>query len=192
MKSRKIVLSEGDVERLQTALQMTEQKFFSNVSLFISQLLQDPVNTQPTEVLIQNGLDRKTLINELINADILKKKTKISDKDDEGNFKTPTMRIKFICAKKDYNFKLKKLYIKLFEKDDVEDVMEDGCCGATSASSSGAFVAPFGSVQRRNVEETTTTSNVGNYTYTAPAFGDKQSLMRRNGKFGSVSVNIKK
>ena len=52
---------------------------------------------------------------------------------------------------------------------------------------------PFGGVQRRKmpteIEETTTTMNTGNYQYTVPFGGDKETLARKNGDGGSVSIN---
>jgi hypothetical protein len=67
---------------------------------------------------------------------------------------------------------------------------EGGACGgATSAASSGQFV----DVQRRKmpveIDETTATTNVGDYEYDVSAFGDKETLARKNGVGGSVSIN---
>ena len=68
--------------------------------------------------------------------------------------------------------------------------------GATSAESSGQFSQPVFPMQRRTtynnsreIEEDTTTSSVGNYQYDVPFAGDKETLSRKNGKGGSVSIN---
>ena len=75
----------------------------------------------------------------------------------------------------------------------INEEGEGGACGATSAESSGQFIQPFGDVQRRKmpteIDETTTTFNTGNYQYTVPFGGDKETLSRKNGKGGSVSIN---
>ena len=39
------------------------------------------------------------------------------------------------------------------------------------------------------VEEATTTSTAGNYEYDVPFAGDEETLARKNGIGGSVSVN---
>jgi hypothetical protein len=113
--------------------------------------------------------------------------------------------VKFRCPKKNFDRKIQKLYIRFFEKNlpqrqihlRNEEINEDGeggaIGGATSAASSGQFIQPFGGVQRRKmpteIEETTTTMNTGNYQYTVPFGGDKETLARKNGDGGSVSIN---
>ena len=143
------------------------------------------------------------------NDPILKRKQRISDKDENGNPKTATMMVKFqrnddnndeyVCPKKSFDRKLQKLYIKMFQRNVPQrnkknefDVDEATGCGGTGAAG-GAFVTKFGDVQRRQmpieIGESTTTFNTGNYTYTAPVLGDKESCARHNGDGGSVSIN---
>ena len=131
---------------------------------------------------------------------MLLKSEKISDKDENGDSKTATMKVKYQVPKADFNHKLKKLFIKLFErntpkKQQSEIIGEDGECGAmgaTGADASGAFEQPVFGVQRRqisrNIDETDTCS-VGNYQYDVPFIGDKETLSRKNGVGGSVSIN---
>ena len=133
----------------------------------------------------------------------MEKDERISDKDENGQPKTATMIVKYRCPKKNFERKLKKLYIKLFEKNLPErkheeqeitvSINEEGEVGATSAESSGQVIQAFGDVQRRKmpteIDETTTTFNTGNYQYAVPFGGDKETLSRKNGKGGSVSIN---
>ena len=209
---RIIILNESDVQRLQKIsegydkeMEMTEQKFHSNIRNFISQLLQDPVNAQPSNIFRENGLSRSVLLKYLLNGGILVRDERLSDRDENGEPKTVTMMVKFRCPKKNFDRKIQKLYIRLFEKNlpqrqihlRSEEINEEGegCAvgGATSAASSGQFIQPFGGVQRRKmpteIEETTTTMNTGNYQYTVPFGGDKETLARKNGDGGSVSIN---
>ena len=86
----------------------------------------------------------------------------------------------------------------MFEKNvpEVEKIEEEGeGGGATCADASGQFSAPCFPVQRRKMpiatDESTTTTTVGDYEYTAPAFGDDETLARHNGVGGSVSINRK-
>ena len=209
---RIIILNESDVQRLQKIsegydkeMEMTEQKFHSNIRNFISQILQDPVNAQPSIVLKANGLNRSILLKYLLNSGILIRDERISDRDENGEPKTATMMVKFRCPKKNFDRKIQKLYMRFFEKnlpqrqihlrnEEINEEGEGGAIGgATSAASSGQFIQPFGSVQRRKmpteIEETTTTMNTGNYQYTVPFGGDKETLARKNGDGGSVSIN---
>lgn len=208
-KRKVIIINESDFYRLQENMQMTEHKFHQNIRLFISQLLQDPVNAQPSELLKENGCKRGYLIATLLKYHILEKQERISDKDADGNPKTATMLVKYKCPKKDFDRKIEKLYIRLFEKnlpprqnhnsfDNINEEGEGGCAmgGATSAESSGQFIAPLGMVTQgkkqqkdSEIEESTTTMSVGDYSYDLPFGGDKESLARKNGKGGSVSVN---
>ena len=172
---------------------------------FISQLLQDPVNAQPSTLLKTNGLNRSILLKYLLNGGILVRDERISDRDENGEPKTATMMVKFRCPKKNFDRKIQKLYMRFFEKnlpqrqihlrnEEINEEGEGGAMGgATSAASSGQFIQPFGSVQRRKmpteIEETTSTMNTGNYQYTVPFGGDKETLARKNGDGGSVSIN---
>ena len=211
-EKRTIIINESDFQRLQKIsedydreMEMTEQKFHSNIRNFISQLLQDPVNAQPSTLLRTNGLNRSILLKYLLKGGIIIRDERISDRDENGEPKTATMMVKFRCPKKNFDRKIQKLYMRFFEKNlpqrqihlRNEEINEDGeggaIGGATSAASSGQFIQPFGSVQRRKmpteIEETTTTMNTGNYQYTVPFGGDKETLARKNGEGGSVSIN---
>lgn len=200
-----IIINEEDMSKLE----MTEQKFHSNIRRFISQLLQDPVHAQPSSLLQYYGYKRSILLNYLLRYDIIRDnfaKERIIDTDENGQPRKATMMVSFKCPKKNFDRKIQKLYIRLFEKNLPErkpkfyqeaEINEDGeggaMGGATSAASSGQFVQPFGAVQRRKmpteIEETTSTMSAGNYQYTVPFGGDKETLARKNGKGGSVSIN---
>lgn len=211
---RTIVINEDDMHRLYSDMEMTEYKFNSNIRQFIYDLLQDPVNAQPSYIFKIYGYNRSILLKYLLNDGIIKRVERISDKDEQGNPKTATMMVKFRCPKKNFERKLEKLYIKLFEKNvpkkkgysNNEEINEDGACGAaaaasgascnggaTSSASSGQFITKLGDVQRRkmpvDIEEATTTTNAGEYQYTVPFIGDKETLARKNGEGGSVSIN---
>lgn len=211
-EKRTIIINESDFQRLRKIsedydreMEMTEQKFHSNIRNFISQLLQDPVNAQPSTLLKTNGLNRSILLKYLLNGGILVRDERISDRDENGEPKTATMMVKFRCPKKNFDRKIQKLYMRFFEKnlpqrqihlrnEEINEEGEGGAMGgATSAASSGQFIQPFGSVQRRKmpteIEETTSTMNTGNYQYTVPLGGDKETLARKNGDGGSVSIN---
>lgn len=196
-ESRTIVISENVVKQLNEELEMTEYKFNNNIKKFLSDLLADPVNAKPSFLLLRNGLTRSRLLRLMANIGMIERDDKISDKDENGQPKTATMMVKFRVPKKNFDRKLRKLWIRLFERNlperkRTEELNEEGE-GATAANASGQFSQPLFSIQRRKMpvemEEATATTNVGNYEYDVPFVGDKDSLARKNGIGGSVSIN---
>ena len=182
---------------------------------FISMLLQDPVNAQVPYIFSQRNFTRSSLLNYLLSGKdpILIRDQKICDTDENGEPKTATMKVKFRCPKKNFDRKLEKLYMRMFEKNlpprkvkepeitvvlSEDDVDEATGCGGSGAAG-GAFISPISfngkssDVIRRQmpveIGESTTTTNTGNYTYDLPVLGDKESCARHNGDGGSVSIN---
>lgn len=143
IRGKYVLINESDLEKANNLVEMTEYKFLSNIKTFIGKLLQDPVNTQPTQLLSLYNLTRKELLNYLISNDIIRRESRLSDKDADGNPKKVTMLVKFLCPKKDFNEKLAKMYIDFFGKDENMEINEDGEGCVTTAASSGAFVGPF-------------------------------------------------
>jgi hypothetical protein len=162
-KNHIIVINESDLQTVIDTMEMNEHKFYSNIRNFISQLLQDPVNTKVPSIFKQRGYTRSKLINYLLSGKdpILIRKQRISDRDENGNPKKATMMVKFFknigdnndeyqCPKKNFDRKLEKLYMKMFEanlplrqkkQEDIE-VDEATGCGPTGAAG-GAFEAPL-------------------------------------------------
>lgn len=196
-ESKTIVISENVARQLSEELEMTEYKFNNNIRKFLSDLLADPVNAKPGFLLLRNGLTRSRLLRLMSNVGMIERDDKISDKDENGQPKTATMMVKFRVPKKNFDRKLRKLWIRLFERNlperkHVEELNEEGE-GATTANASGQFSQPLFPMQRRQmpveVEEATATTNVGNYEYDVPFADDKETLARKNGIGGSVSIN---
>ena len=113
---RVVVLSEDAARRVQEKLKMTEYKFNSAVKSFLSELLADPVNAQPADILVDNHITRGKLLRYLLSNGIVEKDERIVDKDENGQPKTATMMVKYRVPKKRFEAKLKNLYIRLFEK----------------------------------------------------------------------------
>ncbi len=199
-----IVINESDLATVMNATEMTEHKFHVNMRHFISELLQDPVNAKVPSIFGQRGYTRSSLLKYLLGGKnpILIRSQRISDKDENGEPKTATMMVKFKCPKKNFERKLEKLFIKMFEKNlpprkkkDFE-MDEATACGGDGGDGAGQISQPMFSIQRRKkpteLEETTTTFNTGDYTYASPGgLGDKETLKRHDGENGSISINHK-
>ena len=151
-KKHTIIINENNLQTLVDATEMTEQKFHANMRRFISMLLQDPVNAIVPSIFAQRNFTRSSLLSFLLGGKdpILFRDQKISDKDENGEPKTATMMVKFRCPKKNFDRKLQKLFIKMFEKnlpprkqkEKEEEVDEATGCGPNGAAG-GAYVAPM-------------------------------------------------
>lgn len=161
-------------------METTFYAFQSNIRYFLNQLLKNPIDCKPNDFLTDRGFTKKKLINILLKRDIITRHEKIDDKD-ENNI---TYNVKYKVIRKNFERKLKRIYNKYFEKNEID---ETTCCGA----SSGAFVTALNQEPiRRNMKEsienkkrkrifitekqmemlkeTLTTFNAGEYQYTVP------------------------
>lgn len=195
-EQKTIIIDENTAMMIAEELEMTEYRFNSAVKSFLHDLLVDPSNAKPSDILCVYGYSRSKLLRYLVNYGIVRKNEKINDKDENGEPKSATMKVRYTVPKKNFDRKLKRLYIRLFEKNVPSHeghIDEDGeAGGATGSDASGQYSQPLFGVQRRSfgdVEEATTTSTVGDYQYTVPFGGDKETLKRKNGVGGSVSIN---
>ena len=176
---------------------MTEYKFNSNIKHFLHDLLVNPSGAKIPFIFKANGINRSRMIYFLKKFNLLKKIERISDKDSDGNSKKATMMVKYQVPKKDFDRKLKKLFIRLFEDNSsVNDtITEDGEGSTTCDASSGQFSQPLFPLQRGkmySVKEDTTCNTVGDYQYDVPFSGDDETLKRNNGAGGSNSINFAK
>lgn len=203
---KKIIVTESALKIFEEIeKEMTYYSFLSNVKSFLKDLLNNPSTAKPSFELVAKGLNRSKLLKYLVNQGIIIRDEKIVDEDEDGNPQTAVMNVKYKVPKNNFDRKMRKLYIKLFERNVPEEMSndknlktEDGGDGATNAMSSGQFSQPMFDVQRRkiydtkpneDIEEATTTMNTGDYQYTVPFGGDKSTLKRKNGDGGSISIN---
>ena len=195
-EGRIIVIDESVVEQLKDDYRMTEFRFNSNVKKFLHDLLVDPINADTNDLLKANGLDRNTLLRHLRDCGIVTSKQHINDKDENGSLKTATMKVRYAVPKKNFNRKLKRLFIKLFEENLPINEDDGGCGFISGGGDAGQFSQPLFSkpVKQKGYAETmdeaSTTQTVGNYQYDVPFAGDKETLSRHNGVGGSVSINF--
>ena len=149
ISGRVVILSE-DVSK---ELQMTEHKFNFYVRKFLAELLDDPVNAEPSDVMSVNGLDRKALLDILKERGIVVMDAKIHDKDENGQASTAMMNIRFRIPKKGFAAKIRNLYDELFPEDDGDRLDETDCGsiggGGENNFDNSAFVHPVGLVIRR-------------------------------------------
>lgn len=195
--ARVVIISESVMTEIADDNNMTEYKFNSNIKHFLHDLLVNPSGAKVPFIFKVHGINRNRLIYFLKKFGMLKKSERISDKDSEGHSKKATMLVKYQVPKKDFNRKLKKLYIRLFEDNSANtgNITEDGEGSTTCDASSGQFSQPLFPLQRGKmyqVSEETDCDSVGDYQYDVPFGGDDETLKRNNGVGGSNSVNFVK
>ena len=141
-KKKLIRITESQEKDLKQNLYMTRFKFKSNLKKFLKDLLTDPINAQVTPFFTLNGITKKKLISDLIANKIIIKKLRIDDQDKNGNKHTAMMGVKYAIPKKDIELKIDKMYDMLYGGDKKLIMSEEDGGGATSACSSGQYIAP--------------------------------------------------
>lgn len=182
---KKIYVKENNINEAVNYIngEITFFGFISHIKSFLKNLLNSPVNSDIDDYLKNNGLTRDKLLKLLLDKEIIKKNTKIEDNNGKDNF-----IISYTIPKKNFERKLRRLYMTLFEQHEIQEsniMFEDGATGCCTAMQGGGlnpdagqYTMPFGKVQRRKIyvtqeqynalNETLTTYNAGNYQYDVP------------------------
>jgi hypothetical protein len=178
---------------------------------YIKKLIKDPLHADTDKFLKYHNINGPKALSILTkradpkdeNSAVLIQKEVIRDNgyDENGKRKRDTFRVVYKAPRKNYYEKMRNLYIDLYERNIVEGTIlnEDGegcAClggeGATNASSSGQFIAPFGKkVNRQKTmyitqeqeeyiktmieEETVMNTQAGDFGYTANPFKGKKN-----------------
>jgi hypothetical protein len=167
-------------------------------------------------LLKAHGYDRNSLLKLLFDNKIVTKKQKIVDKNKDGTSMVPVMRVKYSVPKHNFENKLKRLYIREFEKNTInEECAAGGDCGGSFGggdsgnSQSGStttfttgdyqFIQPCGGIvsqvgynghkKKKEIDEVVD-STIGDFGYDAPAFIDKETADREGGENHSLCVNF--
>ena len=129
---------------------ITRHGFITHMEKYMKELLEKPISAKPDEYLDKYGIDYKKaqemLLTPLDKSDpesaVMRKEKKIIT----GNDGKDKFSVKYLLPRKDYNRKMRKLFINSFEKNIISELNlnEDGD-GATNCSSSGQFTTPLGS-----------------------------------------------
>lgn len=89
------------------------QTFYEEMVKFISGLLNDPIGTKPSKILVDYGFDNKLLRKKLVDCDIMSRNTKIDEPHDEDGKQTSTMTLSYKLHKDNFKDKLRKMHSKL-------------------------------------------------------------------------------
>lgn len=120
---------------------ITYFRFLSEIKAFLKKLMEDPIGAKPSQYLMDRNFNRTKTINVLMKAGVLERSENVKDQTD-SDVEKPTYFLKFKVKKKDFERKIKKIYIKYFEKnlpkkDEVVNECEGGCGGEGGAIGGG-------------------------------------------------------
>ena len=103
----------------------TFYRFLSEVRAFLSKLMNDPINAKVSSYLKDRDITRTKLIKELMDRGVLERNEKILTPDKTGE-KNVKYSVKYSVRKKDFETKIRRIYIKYFEKNEPEKINEEG------------------------------------------------------------------
>lgn len=167
-------------------------EFFTNLKKFIVELLTRPTKARPSSRLAQMGYDRESLIQELLDRDIITRKEKFDEVyNQDTRRKESVYRVSFKVPRVGFKDKVREMYNDI---DGGEPINEEGGIGggATSCSpaggdSVGQYTTPaFTDVMSRNVYDPKP-SNKKKKT-DVNGVDVSSATKRHDGKYGSISV----
>lgn len=120
--------------------EMTRYAFISHMEDYMKKLLTDPLHADTDDFLKYHGFDGPKALSVLLkridptdeNSAILIKTTNIKDNgvDDSGKRLKDSFIVKYRIPRKDYNKKMRNMYISLFESNIIEDtILNEGAWG---------------------------------------------------------------
>ena len=119
----------------------TYYRFLSEIRAFLSKLMKDPIGAKPSQYLKDRDFSRTKIIKELMGRGILERNEKILTPDKTGE-KDVKYSVKYSVRKKNFETKIKRIYIKYFEKNEPDKLNE--CEGAGDGGAMGGGEAPDG------------------------------------------------
>lgn len=132
-KRRVFVITEREYRVICEKKSMTHYRFVNNIGNFLEALLQNPINSKPSDSLELNGLGRRNLLKELIRRGIVKRDSRIDDKTSDK----PMFKVKYTVPREGLLRKVNKFYMDYFgESIDInkKPINEDGEGGGAAMS----------------------------------------------------------
>jgi len=139
IKGKKVIIKEEQVKLLRQIInednrEVTYYEFLSQLKAFLRDLLSNPVTSQLDDFWKLRGFSKSKLILYLIKKGIIEKDEKLN----EDNPEEVKMDISYKIPKKNFQRSVKRMYQRFFEKNDIEQLEEDGATGAGATSVGGA------------------------------------------------------
>lgn len=195
--------------------EVTYYRFLSEIRYFLSQLISDPINAQPSKYLKGLKFGKERIINILLKKGIINRNEKITMPDEKN--KKVKYNISYKIKREDFERKIKQIYDYYFDQnlpEKNENNMKikecdcvNGLCGATSASVCNN-TAPIQTLskplkkkpitlriteeqfryimRKQGLDEATVTSLIGDYQYDAPCLAKKNDPAYIHNKKGGI------
>ena len=117
-ENKLILIKENEEE------EVTFYKFFTEVKNFLKDLLDDPINAKPSGFFKTHGISKNTLLNKMMEKDIVAKKENIDEPNDaDGNMKSMHY-LQYRVPRKNFEQKIKRLYSYFFENGKKKKIEE--------------------------------------------------------------------
>jgi len=123
-----IYINENRIPEIKRLIDESTEKisfllFFEQIRDFIKGLLEDPINTKPSQILRDRGLHNGKLRKMLRDANIIKMSEKIDEPHSEETGEIESRYyISYKVPKKDFKKKVRRLYQKIFESGITENI----------------------------------------------------------------------
>ena len=153
---RKIYINESQLQVLkESTKEVTFESFFNNVKSFLSELLTDPLNAKVSDLFTSHGHSQKDLLKKMIDRGLITRKENIKELPYEPNGKKEAkMIIKYSVPRKNFDKKMRRLYLEMFPEPIEENamIMETDCGGAMQGGGgnpdAGQFTVRLGTGRR--------------------------------------------
>lgn len=151
INSKHIIITESMAKMLKEEMSFTPFKFMGHIRKFLSNLLSDPSTAKPSAALIANGLDKIKLLKLLDSNGIIQKTMRLSDRDENNQPKSVTMKVRYQVPKKGFDEKLEKLYYSTIGANGKSDtgILDEvtgcsgGCGGFACPDNTGSYEQPI-------------------------------------------------
>ena len=108
---RKVYIKESSIEMLASKKPLTFLKFYNELIKFIRGLLNSPIDTRPSEILVSNGFNNGKLRHLLVQFGLVKKSEDIDEPiTDERGKKESRYHLSYKVPKENFKDKIRKLY----------------------------------------------------------------------------------
>lgn len=114
--SKRIIIREDKLMLIKESTdEVTFYNFFTELKNFIKDLLDNPIGAKPSTLFSAHGINRSSLINKMIDRNIIVRKENIDEPNDaDGNMKSMHY-VQYKVPRKNFEQKIKRLYSYYFE-----------------------------------------------------------------------------
>lgn len=118
-ENKLVLIKESEDEKV------TFFKFFTEVKNFIKDLLDDPIGAKPSDFFEKHGISKKSLLNKMMDKDIITKKENIDEPNDADGKMKSRHYLQYKVPRKNFEQKIKRLYSYYFENEKRKEKIDE-------------------------------------------------------------------